>query len=179
MGGWAGSRGPHLPQTLFVFLSAWCPCSPCPPCPLSARCKMQDARCSRQDIKYQVTSLVTCWWKQACKTALPHLCLLWFHLEALSLSLFLNLMIFSNAIVSVLHPDLLNSWVDSGHKWPFYQHLVLANQWVGGINLVGEYQHLLISYSQSLVACSCSTKSILDMMYNRKRTNRIFCVASG
>ena len=52
-------------------------------------------------------------------------------------------MIFSNAIVSVLHPDLLNSWVDSGHKWPFYQHLVLANQWVGGINLVGEYQHLL------------------------------------
>ena len=41
MGGWAGSRGPHLPQTLFVFLSAWCPCPPCPPCPPSARCKMQ------------------------------------------------------------------------------------------------------------------------------------------
>ena len=141
---------------------------------MPTECKMQDARCSRHDIKYQITSLVTWWWKQACTTALPHLYLLWFHWKAF-LSLFLNLIIVSNAIISVLHPDLMNSWVDSGHKWPFYQHLVLANQWVGGINLVGEYQHLLISYSQSLVACSCSTKSILDMMYNRKGTNTIFC----
>ena len=56
MGGWAGSRGPHLPQTLFVFLSAWCPCSPCPPCPPcppSAICKMQPPR-------HQISDHITC-----------------------------------------------------------------------------------------------------------------------